>query len=240
MTLGAPVNATILDGAGVGTILDNGTGAGGTDNDTAELQRVECGRDGRHRRICGLHRGSLEPLDDGCDRGPRAGQRDGGRRRRGLRHRGAGNLQVSTDGGTTWNDAATATIAAGQLSVLVRTPITNDLLDEAPEAFTLTATRISGVDEANHDRDGHGDHHRQRCDAVADHRRRDGQRSGRDRDLHGHVERDQWPAGDGQLRDQRRLGRGWDRLHRRHGSLTFAPGESTQPGHRADRQRRDL
>ncbi len=58
---------------------------------------------------------------------------------------GVGNLQISTDGGTTWNDATTATITAGTTSVLVRTPITDDALSEAIESFTLTATRTTGT-----------------------------------------------------------------------------------------------
>ncbi|TND05272.1 MAG: hypothetical protein FD118_676, partial [Rhodocyclaceae bacterium] len=55
------------------------------------------------------------------------------------------NLEVSTDGGATWTAATTATIAAGQASVLVRTPITNDATLEAVENFTLSATRLWGV-----------------------------------------------------------------------------------------------
>jgi surface adhesion protein len=57
----------------------------------------------------------------------------------------ATNLQVSTDGGTTWSNATSATIAAGATSVLVRTPIVNDTLDESNETFTLTATRTAGT-----------------------------------------------------------------------------------------------
>ncbi|MFZ6820699.1 hypothetical protein, partial [Undibacterium sp. Ji22W] len=57
----------------------------------------------------------------------------------------ATNLQVSTDGGTTWNNAATATIAAGATSVLVRTPITDDLISEVNETFDLTVTRTAGT-----------------------------------------------------------------------------------------------
>ena len=54
-------------------------------------------------------------------------------------------LEVSTDGGTTWIAASSATFAAGATSVLVRTPITGDVLDEADETFTLTATRTAGT-----------------------------------------------------------------------------------------------
>jgi uncharacterized protein YegL len=57
----------------------------------------------------------------------------------------ATNLQISTDGGTTWTNATAATIAAGQTSVQVRTPITQDTLDEVNETFTLTATRTAGT-----------------------------------------------------------------------------------------------
>ena len=45
----------------------------------------------------------------------------------------------------TWVDATSATITAGTTKVLVRTPITDDLLDENLETFTLTATRTAGT-----------------------------------------------------------------------------------------------
>ncbi|MFZ6820687.1 hypothetical protein ACO0KW_20490, partial [Undibacterium sp. Ji22W] len=44
-----------------------------------------------------------------------------------------------------WNNAATATIAAGATSVLVRTPITDDLISEVNETFDLTVTRTAGT-----------------------------------------------------------------------------------------------
>jgi hypothetical protein len=37
VTLSAPTNATIATATGTGTILDDGTGAGGTDNDTPTI-----------------------------------------------------------------------------------------------------------------------------------------------------------------------------------------------------------
>ncbi|MEQ1853828.1 MAG: Calx-beta domain-containing protein, partial [Chthoniobacteraceae bacterium] len=58
---------------------------------------------------------------------------------------GAGNLQVSTDGGMSWSDAVSATIPALGTSVLVRTPVVNDTLDENVETFTLTVTRTAGT-----------------------------------------------------------------------------------------------
>jgi T1SS-143 domain-containing protein len=58
---------------------------------------------------------------------------------------GATNLQISTNGGGTWVNATSVTIAAGATSVLVRTPILTDSLVESAENFTLTATRTAGV-----------------------------------------------------------------------------------------------
>ena len=55
------------------------------------------------------------------------------------------SLEVSTDGGTTWAPAAGAIFAPGSTSLLVRTPIVNDALDEFSEAFTLTATVTAGT-----------------------------------------------------------------------------------------------
>ena len=53
-------------------------------------------------------------------------------------------LQVSTDGGGTWNNATSATILAGNTSLLVRAPIVDDAIFELTESFTLTATVTSG------------------------------------------------------------------------------------------------
>ena len=57
---------------------------------------------------------------------------------------GPDNLQVSLDNGATWTNATTVTLPAGTTSVLVRTPLVNDALNEAAETFTLTATPTSG------------------------------------------------------------------------------------------------
>ncbi len=58
--------------------------------------------------------------------------------------RESNNLQVSTDGGATWIDATTTTLLPGQSSVLVRTPLVDDTLNEAAETFTLVATTTAG------------------------------------------------------------------------------------------------
>ncbi|MDP1611757.1 MAG: VCBS domain-containing protein, partial [Sulfuritalea sp.] len=66
-------------------------------------------------------------------------------------------LQVSTNGGTTWATASSVTIPAGQTSVLARTAIIDEVSVEAQiENFTLTATRASGGATANASAVGHG------------------------------------------------------------------------------------
>ena len=53
-------------------------------------------------------------------------------------------LEVSTDGGQTWSTADSATIAAGEVSLLVRTKITDDATPEDRESFFLRADVTSG------------------------------------------------------------------------------------------------
>jgi hypothetical protein len=54
-------------------------------------------------------------------------------------------IQYSTDGGTSWNTGPSATILAGQTSLLARTQILDTAGAEAPENFRLTATRTAGT-----------------------------------------------------------------------------------------------
>ena len=56
---------------------------------------------------------------------------------------GADNLQVFN--GTTWVDATTATIAAGEQWAQVRLPIVDDLIDEPTENYTLTVDVTAGT-----------------------------------------------------------------------------------------------
>ena len=56
---------------------------------------------------------------------------------------GAGNLQVFD--GTTWADATTATIAAGEMHIQVRTPIIDDNIDEPNENYSLTVDVTAGT-----------------------------------------------------------------------------------------------
>ncbi|MGB8166059.1 MAG: Calx-beta domain-containing protein [Chthoniobacteraceae bacterium] len=145
VNLSGAANATIADNLGLGTIKDDGTGPGGTDNDTPTLAVsspiVTEGTDGFAIFTVSLSNASTTPVSVGLALAN--GTALGGGTDYGTG--GAGNLQVSTDGGATWVDAATATIAAGSTSVLVRTPILNDALDEAAETFTLTATKTAGT-----------------------------------------------------------------------------------------------
>ncbi len=141
VTLSGAVNATIADATGAGTILDDGTGAGGTDNDTATLSvsnvTVLEGTDFHAVFVVGISNASTTPVSFSL------GLADGSATGGGTDYGAV--LEVSTDGGATWNASATATIAAGATSVLVRTPIANDALSEGSENFTLTATRTAGV-----------------------------------------------------------------------------------------------
>lgn len=56
---------------------------------------------------------------------------------------GADNLQVFVGG--VWTDATSATFAIGEDTILVRTPIVDDVDFEADETFTLTATAPAGT-----------------------------------------------------------------------------------------------
>jgi hypothetical protein len=131
------------------TILDDGTGTGGTDNDTPTLSvsnvSVTEGTDAYATFSVSLSNASTQSTSVSLALGGGTATGTGTDYGSGT----ATNLQVSTDGGTTWTNATTATIAAGSTSVLVRTPIINDALDEANETFSLTATRTAGTPVTN-------------------------------------------------------------------------------------------
>ncbi len=139
VNLVTPTNATIADGLGIGTIRDDGTGPGGTDNDTPTLS-VSSPTVAESAGFAVFTVSLSNPsafatsvslaLANGTATSP-------------SDYTTA--MQVSTDGGATWTAATTATIAAGQTSVLVRTPVINDILVESNETFNLTATRTSGT-----------------------------------------------------------------------------------------------
>ena len=108
VNLVSPTNAIILDNLGLGTIKDDGTGTGGTDNDTPSLSvsspTVTEGTDNYAQFTVSLSNPSSTAttvslaltagtaLGAGVDYGTA----------------GVGNLEVSTNGGATWT-SATAT-----------------------------------------------------------------------------------------------------------------------------------
>ncbi len=139
VTLSSPTNATIADGSGLGTIRDDGTGSGGTDNDTPSLavSSVTVAEDAGYAQFTvslSNPSATATTVSLGLTNGSATSPADY-----------TTALEVSTDGGATWAAAASATIAAGQTSVLVRTPVVNDSLTEVAENFTLTATRTAGT-----------------------------------------------------------------------------------------------
>ena len=130
VTLSGATNATIGTAVGVGTITDNDAAptlsvsspsvseAGGFAQFTLSLSNPSS-------TVTTVSLALANGSATGADYGPA--------------------LEVSTDGGTSWTAATTATFAAGATSVLVRTPVANDTLDELDETFTLTATTTAGT-----------------------------------------------------------------------------------------------
>ena len=145
INLTTPVNATIADGVGIGTIADNGTGSGGTDNDTPTLAvssiTVSDQSNGFATFVVSLSNPSTTATS--VSLALASGTAAGG----GVDYGSATatNLQVSTDNGVTWSNATSATIAPNSSYVLVRTPIIGDVANEVSETFTLTATRTAGT-----------------------------------------------------------------------------------------------
>jgi hypothetical protein len=139
VNLTAPTNATLGDALGVGTIRDDGTGTGGTDNDTPALSvSSPTVSEGGGFAVFTVSLSNASATATTVTLGTTAGTATAG-----ADYTAA--LQVSTDGGSTWAAASSATIAAGSTGVLVRAPIVNDALAESTEAFTLTATRTAGT-----------------------------------------------------------------------------------------------
>ncbi|WMW79456.1 Calx-beta domain-containing protein [Undibacterium cyanobacteriorum] len=144
VNLSSPSNATIAAGSVTTTIHDDGTGTGGGDDDTPSLSvsspvvsesagfaqfTVSLSNATTTATTVGLALANGSATGTGVDYGSAT----------------ATNIQVSTDGGLNWTSATSVTIAAGSTSVLVRTPITSDTIDEIDETFTLTATRTAGT-----------------------------------------------------------------------------------------------
>ena len=143
--LSTPTNATIADGIGIGTIRDDGAGAGGTDNDTPTLAvssiTVSDQAAGFATFVVSLSNPSAVATT--FNLALANGSATGG----GVDYGSAGatNIQVSTNNGATWENATSATIPILGTYVLVRTPIIPDVAFEVSETFTLTATRTAGI-----------------------------------------------------------------------------------------------
>ena len=170
VVLSGPVNATILDGTGVGTIRDDGTGLGGTDNDTPSLSitNVTVTEGTETHAVFELNLSNASTTDVTVALALANVTAVGGGVDYGTA--GAGNLQVSNDGGTTWVSATSATIAAGTTSVLVRTPITDDTAGRERRDLHADGDADRRDDE-QHDRGRHGDDHwtttrRRRCRSM--------------------------------------------------------------------------
>ena len=139
VNLSGASGASIADSQGVGTILDDGSGPGiDDDRPTLAVDNVTVteGTDPYAVFTVSITNPSVEDVDvnlalndgtatSGADFGP--------------------GMEVSTDGGVSWTPATSATIAAGSTSVLVRTPVVDDVYAEGNETFTLVATQTAGT-----------------------------------------------------------------------------------------------
>ena len=150
VNLSGATNATISDTQGIGTIKDDGTGAGGTDNDLPSLAVssltvsdqtvggfatfvVSLSNPSATATSFSLALANGSAIGGGNDYGTSVV---------------ATNIQWSADNGATWvngTTTTTATIPINGTYVLVRTPITTDSTTEGNETFTLTATRTAGT-----------------------------------------------------------------------------------------------
>jgi len=139
--LSQPSNASIADGSGLGTILDDGTGTGGSDNDTPALA-VASGNvvEGANAVFTvTLSNVSTSPVVF-------TPSLASGTAIVGTDTSAVPALEVSTDGGTSWQPVSgNVTIPALATGVLLRLPTTDDSISEPNESFTLTATPVSGA-----------------------------------------------------------------------------------------------
>ena len=144
LDLSNPGNATILDGQGVGTITDDGTGTGGTDDDTPTFTvsdvMVDEDTAGFAVFTITLDNASAEAITLDLALADDTGTGDG----TDYGSAGLDNIQVAPDG-VTFANGTSITFAAGDTEVSVRTPITVDAIDEADETFDLTATLNTGT-----------------------------------------------------------------------------------------------
>ncbi|WP_418127723.1 Calx-beta domain-containing protein [Variovorax sp. KK3] len=153
MVLSNPTAGAIISqnaGTGVGTIVDDGTGVvppgGSSDDDRPSLVISNpTVNEGAGFAVFTLTLSNTSKQDTTVSLALTDGTATGGAVDYGTVAGNVANLQVSNDNGQTWTSATTAIIGAGQTQVQVRTPITDDQIDEVDETFKLTATVTGGV-----------------------------------------------------------------------------------------------
>jgi len=141
VTLSNAVGATIADGSGVGTIRDDGTGTGGTDNDTptVSIDSPTVAEGGYAVFTVSLDHASTGAISF-------TPVLSSGTATVGTDTAASGTLEVSTDGGGNWSTVSGAvTIPALSSSIQLRIATTDDALAESSENFTLSTGTITGT-----------------------------------------------------------------------------------------------
>ncbi|NBV75894.1 MAG: hypothetical protein EBR59_08055, partial [Methylococcaceae bacterium] len=134
ISLSNPNGASITDGVGLATIKDDGTGAGGTDDDrpiTVSSPTVNEASPYAFFTVDGEPTQSVNlSLADGT-----AGSADYGP-----------SLEFSVDGGSSWSSygGGSVNLSGPGGTLLVRTPVKQDITFENSEDFTLNVSRGSG------------------------------------------------------------------------------------------------
>ena len=140
VNLSGATNASIADGLGIGTIKDDGTGAGGSDDDTPSLSVVASAplvEGGMAVFTVSLFNTSTSPVVF-------------------TPSLASGTATIGTDtsspaaleffNGTVWAPViGNVTIPAGASSIQLRIATTDDATSESNETFSLTATPVSGT-----------------------------------------------------------------------------------------------
>lgn len=140
LNLGAPTNATLGTGSVTTTVTDDGNGSGGTDDDrpTLHVNDVTVNEtDGYAVFSVSLSNPSSQATTVNLQANPGTATSPA--------DYNANALEVSLDGGVTWQSANTATLPAGSVSALVRVPVVNDGAAEGSESFTLSAQVMAGT-----------------------------------------------------------------------------------------------